>query len=276
MSSRPANGWTVLFRDGVPRDWQRAAEAVSRASPRILRADATRAVRMGQGFLELLLEEPEALAIEAALKTAGLEARAITWVECERAEPAMRVTRLTRDAAELVAGFPFPRVDVVHVVRAEPAPFFLPPPVSEGLHTANHVAGLVSSGVKLLGVEDGGLSSALAKATNAAMATAPPSTSQPELVIELLGLWAPRVHLPVDTFEYSTLGITGGRRARLAALLGFVLSKAPTARRFGLVGQVLAQQHVDDQRPMPQAEHRRFVMAQLTARRLWPPQAQSV
>lgn len=267
--------WTVLFRDGVPRDWQRAAEAVVRATPRILRADATRAVRMGQGFLDLLLEESEALAIETSLKQAGLEARAISWAECERAEPAMRVTRLTHDT-EIVSGFPFARVDMVHVVLAEPAPFFLPPPTSDALHTANRVAGMVSSGVGLLGLDDGGFSSALAKATDAAMATAPPATSQPELVIELLGLWTPRVHLPVDTFEYATLGASGGRRARMSALLQFVVSKAPHARRFGLVEQVLAQQHVDGQRPMPLADHRRFVMAQLTARRLWPPQAQSV
>lgn len=271
-----ARRWTVLFRDGAPRDWQRAAEAVSQASPRILRADATRAVRMGQGFLDLLLEESEALAIETALKAAGLEVRAISWAECERAEPAMRITRLTREATELVAGFPFSRVELVHVVLAEPAPFFLPPPTSDALHTANRVAGMVSSGVQLFGLEDGGFSAALEKATDAAMATAPPATSQPELVIELLGLWTPRVHLPVDTFEYATLGASGGRRARMSALLQFVVSKAPHARRFGLVEQVLAQQHVDGQRPMPLADHRRFVMAQLTARRLWPPQAQSV
>ncbi len=269
-------GWTVLFRDGVPRDWQRAAEAVTQASPRILRADATRSVRMGQGFLDLLLEESEAAAIEASSKRAGLESRAISWAECERAEPAMRVTRLKREATELVADFPFSRIDAVHVVRAEPAPFFLPPPISEGLHSANRVAGLVSTGVNLLGLEDGGLSSALEKVTDAARTPAAPTTSQPELVIELLGLWAPRVQLPVDTFEYATLGITGGRRARMAALLDFVLSKAQGARRLGLVEQVLALQHVDGHRPMPQADHRRFVMAQLTARRLWPPQAQSV
>lgn len=271
-----AKGWTVLFRDGVPHDWQRAAEAVSQATPRIVRADATRSVRMGQGFLELLLEEPEAVEIETSLKTAGLEARAISWAECERAEPAMRVTRLSLESSELVAGFPFSRVDVVHVVRAEPAPFFLPPPTSEALHTANRVAGLMSSGVGLLGIDDGGLSSALEQATDAAMTPTLPVTSQAELVIELLGLWAPRVQLPVDTFEYATLGITGGSRSRQAALLEFVLAKTPTARRFGLIEQVLGRQHVDGHRPMPQADHRRFVMAQLTARRLWPPQAQSV
>ncbi|MER2559659.1 MAG: hypothetical protein ABTQ32_03005 [Myxococcaceae bacterium] len=268
--------WTVLFRDGAPRDWQRAAEVVTRATPRILRADATRAVRMGQGFLDVLLEESEAFALETALKQAGFEARAISWAECERAEPAMRLTRLTREATDLVAGFPFSRVDVVHMVLAEPAPFFLPPPTSDALHTANRVAGMVSSGVQLFGLEDGGFSAALEKATDAAMATAPPATSQPELVIELLGLWAPRVHLPVDTFEYATLGISGGRRSRVAALLELVVSKTPSARRLGLVQQVLAQQQVDGQRPMPQADHRRFVMALLTGRRLWPPQAQSV
>ena len=32
MANEP-KGWTVLFRDGVPADWQRAAKVVSSAYP---------------------------------------------------------------------------------------------------------------------------------------------------------------------------------------------------------------------------------------------------
>jgi hypothetical protein len=95
----------------------------------------------------------------------------------------------------------------------------------------------------------------------------------PELVVELLGLWAPRVHLPVMDFQHDCVPgpPATGVRARLAKLLAAVLEKAPRARREGWTEKALARGDLGGMRPLPSGDHKRLVSAWLTALRLWPP-----
>lgn len=261
-----ATGWTVVFRDGAPHDWSRASQAIASGS-RFLPADAARAVRQGQGFVDLVMEEAESREVEAALTRVGLASRALRWSECEPAETPTRCKALALDAEEVLPGFPFARVEVVHLVFAQSAPFFLPPTATEAAHTANRVATLVATGVNVLGLEDLGMANAAKSATEVDLASAPASTSAPEWVVEVLGLWAPRVHVPVDAI--SMPGVQG-RRARLAAFLEKLLTRAPAARRVGPVDDALKRVSLDGLRPTQAVDHRRLVMALLTARRLWP------
>lgn len=94
------------------------------------------------------------------------------------------------------------------------------------------------------------------------MASAPASTSAPEWVVEALGLWAPRVHVPVDAI--SMPGVQG-RRARLAAFLEKLLTRAPAARRVGPIDDALKRVSLDGLRPTQAVDDRRLVMALLTA-----------
>lgn len=270
-----ASGWTVLFRDGAPATWPQAAQQVVRAGgARFTLGDATRAVRFGQGFLALLLEAEEAARIEQALTEDGLTVRALRWSDCEAAEPPVRYPRVALDSEEVVPGLPWKSVHYLHLVRAESAPFFLPPEANEATKSAHRVAGVVGLGVEALGLDDFGVAQAVKQATGQAMSPGAATNSAPELVVELCGLWAPRVHLPVDTFEYGCVPeARGGRRERLGKLLEALLARAPGARPRGLVEEALARKPLDSHRPVPSSDHRRLVMGWLTSLRLWPPPA---
>ncbi|GMU59430.1 MAG: hypothetical protein AMXMBFR34_11930 [Myxococcaceae bacterium] len=268
-------GWTVLMRGGVPKDWARAAEAVLGAMPSagLTRADANRAVRMGQGFVDLPLAQDASERVAEALSAQGVEARGLRWAECEAAEVPLRARRVDFGGEEAVPGLPWARVQLVHVALAEPTPFFLPPEVNESTRLLGRVAtgvGLGASALDLPGV--GEAAGAVGKLADALGLPVTPSDRAPELLIELLGLWAPRVQLPVTDFQHET--VPGepiiGSRPRLARLLSLVLEKAPRARRLGCVEEALSQRALDGVRPLPAGDHKRLVSALLTATRLWP------
>ncbi len=270
--SDAATGWTVLFRDGVPTDWQGASKQVLHAcAGRFTAADATRAIRQGQGFLDLLVSPDEATRIERALGETGFVARALPWRECEAADTPVRHTRIDLEAADAVPEFPWGRVEFLHLVLTQGAPFFLPPERLDSTKSAQRIATAVGVGVQLLGLEDFGAANAVKHATGQLLTPGASKASAPELVIELCGLWTPRVHLAVDGFEFACVpGAQGGRRVRLAKLLEALVAKAPRARRLGLVERALAQTSLDGLKPLASHDHRRLVMAWLTARRLWP------
>ena len=83
---------------------------------------------------------------------------------------------------------------------------------------------------------------------------------------------APRVHLPLETFQHACVpGEPGqGRRARLAKLLAAVLARVPSAKRAGWTDDGLAKRTLDGGKALPAHEHRRLVSAWLTAKRTWP------
>jgi hypothetical protein len=66
-----AEPFYVLFRDGTPGDWARAAKVLDEASPTLTRGDATRICRFGSGLIPAPLPEPEALQVAGALDHAG-------------------------------------------------------------------------------------------------------------------------------------------------------------------------------------------------------------
>ena len=61
----------ILFRDGAPDDWSRAAKILDEASPTLARGDATRACRFGHGLIPSALPELEAVEVAGALDRAG-------------------------------------------------------------------------------------------------------------------------------------------------------------------------------------------------------------
>lgn len=90
-------------------------------------------------------------------------------------------------------------------------------------------------------------------------------------MVELLGLWAPRIHLPVERFESGSLpAVSGGRRERCAGLLRALIAKCPRAWQRGLVTQALNRAVLDGAPPLAAHDHKRLVRAWLTSERLWP------
>jgi hypothetical protein len=264
-------GWTVLFRDGAPADWLGAGKQIVKAARgRFTDGDANRAVRFGDGFVDLLLDADEAARIEHALSEGGFVARALRWAECEVAETAVRHPRIQLEGDEVVAGLSWRSVHFVHLVLAQSAQFFLPPDVNQSTKAVNRVAGLASVAVDVAGITDFGLVGSVKNATDIAMRPGTTTTSEPELLVELCGLGTPRVQLAVDDFDYACIPMArGGRRERLKALLQAVIARAPTARTRGLVELALARRSLEGSPPLPVNEHRRRVMAWLTAKRVW-------
>lgn len=273
-----ADSWTLVFREGVPRDWARAATELQRAGRgRFALADATRAIRQGHGLVDAVLSETEAKGIEATLSASGFVVRALRRAELEPATPPVRYTRLDFAGDEAVAGLPWKSLHVLHLARLQPAPFSMPPDVSASTRSAHRVAGVMAVGATALGVPDFGTFSRMKKATGA-MLEGSVTNSRPELVVELVGVWTPRVHLALELYEYASLpGVTGpgggGSRARIAALLQALVDRLPDARREGHVDKALAKQPLEQLPPLESGEHRRMVSAWLTGKRLWPSRA---
>lgn len=273
-----AESWTLVFKEGVPRDWARAATELQRAGAgRFALADATRAIRQGYGVVDVLLSEAEAKAIEGQLTGAGFVVRALLRSELEPAEQPVRHARVDLSGDEAVPGLPWASIHVLHLARVQPAPFYMPPDVNAATRSAHRVAGVMAVGVKALGVPDFGTFKAMKQATGAMIDGGAATSSAPEVIIELVGVWTPRVHLAVASYEFSSLpGLTGpsggGSRARLAALVQALVDKVPTAQREGHIERALAKQPLDELAPLPTADHRRMVSAWLTRRRLWPAQ----
>jgi hypothetical protein len=267
------SGWTVLLKADEPHGWQRLTELVVQANAGILRGDASTALRRGQGFVDLVMTEETARAVEQALLGSNVTARALRWAECEEAALPQRITTLSLTGPELVPGLPFGRVEFVHLVHARPAPFFVAPQVTEHEQTLHEVAVQAERLVSLTGVDDAGATKAFRQLTELGHAPVAPTTSAPELVLELFGLWTPRLHAPVEQLDFRALGITGGRRARLALLLTRLLERCPTAKRLGHVDRALERLPLDGLAPLAALEHKRLVAALLTSRRLWPPSA---
>ncbi|MBF5043293.1 hypothetical protein FGE12_12915 [Aggregicoccus sp. 17bor-14] len=82
----------VLFRDGAPLDVARAANALVGAS--ILQADAMRAVRTGQGFLELYAPAALLRSAAAALEKSGFPTVVIPLSQRVPAPTALSVRRI--------------------------------------------------------------------------------------------------------------------------------------------------------------------------------------
>jgi hypothetical protein len=269
-----ATGWTVLLRDGVPTAWMPVAQLVLRgfASPRLTAGDVNRAVRMGQGFVDLPMTSDVAERVAVTLVENGVEARALKWSECEPAGVPLRVPRVDFAGPEVTPGLPWDRVHVVHLVLAESAPFFLPPEVNSTTRSAGRIASGVSLGARALGLDTvGDAAGFVSNAADVLDQPISPTQGPPQVIVELLGLWAPRVHLAVDTFQHDSVPgpPANGSRARLAKLLSALLARAAGARRVGWIEQALARAAVEP-KPLPASEHKRLVSAWLTARRVWP------
>ena len=69
--------FTVLFKDGAPRDWRKAADVAAAACVEIPEGEFVRGCRKDCGLIRLDLIEAQATEIAAALSGAGFEARAI-------------------------------------------------------------------------------------------------------------------------------------------------------------------------------------------------------
>jgi hypothetical protein len=121
--------WFVLFRDGPPADWARAADVLDRASPTLTRGDATKACRFGHGLVFQPLPATEARAAADALERSGLAClafpaaqlvqppRAFTLLNAQFREDGLDVPVDSTGALQLL---PWPSLRVLHRVQVRP------------------------------------------------------------------------------------------------------------------------------------------------------------
>ncbi|MDP2271309.1 MAG: hypothetical protein Q8K32_11295 [Archangium sp.] len=114
----------VMFTERPPSDWKRAALSLANACPGLTYADAARACRYSQGFLELMLAPAQLTAAAAALTTAGCPASVIRTSERISPPPAFTLLRLGIDDLGLsgleprspsFARVPWRRVRLLHL-----------------------------------------------------------------------------------------------------------------------------------------------------------------
>lgn len=87
----------IIFMDGPPKDWRRAALALANACPGLTYADAARACRCSQGFLELVLKPEQLEAAAHALATSGSTAAVLPTSRRVSAPPAFTLLRMGID-----------------------------------------------------------------------------------------------------------------------------------------------------------------------------------
>ena len=86
-----------MFADRPPMDWKRAALSLANACPGLTYADAARACRYSQGFLELMLAPAQLQAAAAALTAAGCPASVLPISQRISPPPAFTLHRIGID-----------------------------------------------------------------------------------------------------------------------------------------------------------------------------------
>ena len=113
-----------MFTQRPPSDWKRAALSLANACPGLTYADAARACRYSQGFLELMLSPAQLAAAAGALTTAGCSAVVLPTSERTSPPPAFTLLRLGIDDLGLsgleprspaFARVPWKRVRLLHL-----------------------------------------------------------------------------------------------------------------------------------------------------------------
>ncbi|MBI3831522.1 MAG: hypothetical protein HY291_18525 [Planctomycetes bacterium] len=269
----------VLFKDGPPQDWRRAADILLSAAPTLSRADATRTCRFGQGMIFMPLLATEAAAVAAALAAAGMPAEPVPVKEVVLAPSAFTLLKagalpegleIQTNVQGKTSVLPWSAIRLIHVsfVRPSGAKAALPdvdeqerqaeelaqtlPSPTDGLASSGVAGAAVVAGSVLIAAAAGpGLLSTLALASTAQsvsdasnmMAGPPTGPKEPELWLEIFAL-EPLLRLRIrrHAFSYDSLGPRRAStgRANFRLLLQEIVNNATGAARTGLTETVLA------------------------------------
>jgi hypothetical protein len=243
----------VLFRDGAPKDWQRAARVLDLASPTLSRGDATRACRLGHGLVSSELSKAEAEEAARALTEAGFTALAIPRDQVIRAPRAFTLLNadaypdgfhVQTDVLGQMQTLPWGCLRLICVLR-----------VRVVLPQASRAVMWVGGGDETPHMEP-------------VEQQRSRSDAGPEDLLELYAL-QPLIRLRIrrHAFNYDYLGArrTNASEANFRLLVTDILRYAPNAARVGLVDQVLAGRRLSSIRQvLSPLEHEQMVTALLT------------
>jgi hypothetical protein len=243
----------VLFRDGPPKDWQRAARVLDLASPTLSRSDATKACRLGHGLVSSALPKAEAEEAARALTKAGFPALAIPRDQVILAPRAFTIVNAdaypdgfhvqTRVLGQMQT-LPWECLRLICVLRVQAV-----------LPQASGAVMWVSGGDETPHMES--------------VEERPPrSDAGPQDLLELYAL-QPLIRLRIrrHAFNCDHLGTrrTNASEANFRLLVTDILRYAPNAARAGLVDQVLAGRRLSSiRRILSPLEHEQMVTALLT------------
>lgn len=290
-----AEPFYVLFRDGAPDDWSRAAQVLDLASPTLLRGDATRACRFGFGLIPVPLPESEAIQVAGALDRAGFPTVVLPQHSLARTPAPFVLTNadarpdglhIPVDTKGTLQTLPWPslRLVLVECVRrrgssASKLPSWTGP--QAGSHGRVHgttpiVAGLdIFSDVLVTGAfEDcwmAGWESEYRVGSQGSLNTPepePPQPFPPEVWLELFALKPlMRLRIRQAAFNYDYLGDrrTTTSRQNFAILLRDILKFAPDSAKVGQIGPALVGLSMDHPKKIvDERDHERAVTALLT------------
>lgn len=230
----------IIFMDGPPKDWRRAALALANACPGLTYADAARACRYSQGFLELVLKPEQLEAAAHALATSGNTAAVLPTSRRVSAPPAFTLLRMGIDdlgfsglepASTAFARVPWKRVKLIQLAWVGPN--------SLRVH------------------RDPESDSSLPESS---------SSEPPELWLELV-LMDPlaRLRIRMSSFVYDCLPEVASRsEENLRELVKVIAKHAPKAIKSGLVEACLAGEALDATEPLDPPEFDRHVSWELS------------
>jgi hypothetical protein len=266
---------TLIFKEGAPQDWQRAAQAIAAAYPGATLVDAGRAVRAGNGFLDLNLPGESLEACRESLRQAGFECEVIPITE--RATPARPVlARRLRLAEALEVVEPpaepldWPGVALLHVARVQPKVM-----TGEGLG-ARDAAEASALGVASVGMLVGAPvpMSTVARAANKADAgRSPPGSAAADLYCDLCHADGRRVRIRMGAFTYDCLPPPMATLARdnFAKLLRELASRTKGAVLSPAMREALSAQNLMRfGEPTSEEDYERQIVWLLTRERVWP------
>lgn len=249
----------VIFTERPPPDWRRAALSLANACPGLTYADAARACRYSQGFLDLVLAPGQLEAAANALTAAGSPARVIATTERVAVPPAFSLKRIGIDDLGLscleprstaFARVPWRRVLLLHLAWVGPS--------------------------ALRPRRDPEVDRVDASSLGVTPTVRPPErqleAEPPELWLELV-LVEPfaRLRIRMSSFVYDCLPDPAPRAEdNLRRLLELLAARVPKAIKAGLTEPCLAGAALDDSSPLDDHENDRAVSWELTRREFQP------
>jgi len=224
-----AEAFYILFKEGPPKDWSRAADIVLKSGVGLGRADATKACRFGHGLLPIPLSEEKAATLAAALEATKLGALAIPVSQIAEVPDAYSTNSGMLDefgfhvqvsAHGTLQTLPWESIRIVNAAYVKPGggcpalprePHNIPDmPLDENVSGTSPVAGalITAVGITALGLAAGGLlgprlaTTGIRVARGALDEESDPFYGDPSLIEKNApAKAAPEVWLEVFTFE---------------------------------------------------------------------------
>lgn len=292
-----ADPFYILFRNGPPDDWCRAAGVLDKASPTLARGDATRACRFGHGLVPVPLPEAEAVEVAGALDRAGFPTVLLPFKSVIHAPAPFMLSNadaypdafhIQVDATGRMQSLPWvairmlliacvkPRGPLASNLSASTAPRVRPENWAQERRVTPSplMQGMNALGEALMANAYGYWSGDLGHYRVGTYGTphlpeaAPPAPRKPEVWMELFVLKPlMRLRIQQDAFNYDYLAerLTTSSRKNFASMLRDILQFAPDAAKVGQIGPALVGLPMDHpRRTVDEQDHENSVTALLT------------